>query len=108
MKPKEAVINMVSTLTDMDMNDCDDDTDDEAMQCTSAFMVTSRAYSSTQANRIPIDPPGLLDKSSEHVEPSGEFQDVLSMSGHILNMLIIHSTRIEFMLLQMGEQIHVS
>ena len=42
MKPKEAVIIVISTPTDMD-----EDTDDEVMQCTSAFMVTSRAYTST-------------------------------------------------------------
>ena len=54
MKPKEAVINMISTLTDMDINDCDEDTDDEVMQCKSAFMVTSRSYNSIQANKVPI------------------------------------------------------
>src|SRR5687767_6092619 len=77
MKPKEAVINMVLTITEMDMNDCDEDTDDGAMQCTSAFMVTSKAYSSTQTHRVPIDPPGCMETSSEPIEPSGEFQDVV-------------------------------
>ena len=38
MKPKEVVINMVSTLIDMDMNDCDEDTDDEVMQCRNALI----------------------------------------------------------------------
>ena len=79
MKPKEAVTNMVSSLTDMDMNDCDDDTDDEVMQCTSAFMVASRAYTSTQVTRVPIDPPGLLDTSSAPIEPSGSFKMLLSI-----------------------------
>ena len=81
--PKDAVINMVSILTDMDINDCDDDTDDEVMQCTSAFMVTSRAFNSTRAHGIPIDPPGLIDEFSEPIEPSGEPQDlVINVRAH--------------------------
>jgi hypothetical protein len=49
-------------------------------------MVTSRAYSSTQNNRAPIDPPGLVDKSSECIEPSEEFQDVvINVRAHFEN-----------------------
>jgi hypothetical protein len=77
MKPKEVVINMVSTLTDMEINDCDKDTNDDVMQCTSAFVDASRAYSSTQTHRAPIDPPGLVDESSNPIESSGKFQGVV-------------------------------
>jgi hypothetical protein len=54
IKPKESLINMVSSLATLDLNESDDDTDDEVIQSMSTFMVRS----------MPIDPPETKRSSS--------------------------------------------
>jgi hypothetical protein len=69
MKNRESVINMVSTLTNLGMEDVDDDTDDD-MITSSAFMARTYSVSQYPASDIPGEDPNL----SQNAETS---QDVV-------------------------------
>ena len=69
MKSRESVINMVSTLTNLGMEDVDDDTDDD-MLTSSAFMARTYSVNHYPATDIPSEEPNLY----QNVEPS---QDIV-------------------------------
>ena len=77
MKTKEALINIVSSLSAMELNDSDEDTDDDFMNCTSSFMVRS----------TPVDPPEMHDfhislDPPESTCDSGDTEDVIQVQAH--------------------------
>ena len=58
MKTKESIVNLVASINDLDLSDKEEDTDDEAIQNTTAYMVRSR---------VALDPPTALDPPANNV-----------------------------------------
>ena len=65
---------MVTSLEDLNIGDSDDDMDDEALQCTSAFMVSSR---------LSIDPPAQMEQKESSDIPKDSSDDTIEVKAHV-------------------------